>query len=122
MYTLELKRDKGICFGRIKTRTNIYEATEDKYRFLNTHISRHEVFIACWTQPFANEISDVTQDNKNKVADICGEEDVIWGVLSDMGRDGGALFMLANRSVLFVSTVAKLCMDGGEDLFGCGRA
>ena len=80
------------------------------------------MFIACWTQPFANEISDMTQDNKNKVADICGEEDVIWWVLFDMGKNGGALFMLANRSVLFVSTVAELCVKGSEDLFGCWRA
>ena len=80
------------------------------------------MFIACWTQPFSNEISDVTQDNKDKVADIRGEEDVIWWVLFNMGRKGGALFMLADRSVLFVSTVAKLCVNGGEHLFRCRRA
>jgi hypothetical protein len=80
------------------------------------------VFIACWTQPFSNEISDVTQDNKDKVADVRGQEDVIWWVLFDMGRKGGALFMLTSRSVLFVSAVAKLCVNSGEDLFRCRGA
>jgi hypothetical protein len=93
-----------------------------KSGFLNTHISGHQVFVACWTQPFANEISNVTQDNKDEVADIRGEEDVIGGVLFDMGRKGGALLVLAGRSVLFVSAVAKLCMDSGEDLFRGGWA
>jgi len=77
------------------------------------------VFIACWTQPLANEIPDMAQDNKNKVTDIRREEDVIWWVLFGMGRKGCALFMLANGSVLFVSTVAKFCVNSSEDLFRC---
>jgi len=89
---------------------------------LVTHTSGHQMFVACWAQPFANEISNVTQDNKNKVADIRGEKDVIWGVLFDVGGKGGTLPVLASRSVLFVSTVAKLCMNCGEDLFRGGWA
>ena len=80
------------------------------------------MFVACWAQPFSNKIPDVTQDNKDKVTDVRGQEDVIWRVLFDMGRKGGALFMLASCSVLFISAVAKFCVDGGEDLFRCGRS
>jgi hypothetical protein len=64
----------------------------------------------------------VTQYNKNKVADVCGEKDVIWGVLFNVGRKRGALLVLAGRSVFFVSAVAKFCMNGGEDLFRGGWA
>lgn len=49
------------------------------------------MFVACWAQPFSNKIPDVTQDNKDKVTDVRGQEDVIWWVLFDMGRKGGAL-------------------------------
>lgn len=80
------------------------------------------MFIACWAQPFANKISNVTQDDKDKVADICGEKNVIWRVLFHMQTKEGTLLMLAGRPVLLVSTVTKLCVNGGEDLFRRGWA
>jgi len=80
------------------------------------------MFITCWAEPFPNEVPDMTKYNQNQVADICRQENVIWGIPGDMGCQGCTELMLTSSPVLFLCTVAEFRMHRGEDLLRRGWA
>lgn len=78
------------------------------------------MLIAPGTEALAHKVAHMAEDNEDEVADVGGEEDVVGRVLDDMGGVGCPWGVCAGDAVLCVGTVAKLGMEGLEDLLRGG--
>jgi len=67
-------------------------------------------------ESLADKVPNVAETDEDEIADVGGKQDVVGRVRGDMGRDLGAGDVCTGAAVAFVGTMAKLCVDGGEDL------
>jgi len=74
------------------------------------------------TEALANEIAHMSQANKNKIADVCREENVIRGILLEMLWERRAGRVRRRETVFFTGAVTELGMDCRENLFGGRRS
>lgn len=64
----------------------------------------------------------MTEDNKKKVAEIGGEEDIVRRLFYLVFDDRSVGVVCGHATVALVGTVTKLCVDRAEDLLrGGGR-
>ena len=86
----------------------------------STYVVGQEVGVSRWFESFANEISQMPETDEDHVADVRREQNVIRGILFLVVRDRFADGVLGGEAVILVCAMAKLRMDGIEDLPGCG--
>ena len=67
-------------------------------------------------EALSKEVANVTKNNKNKITYVCGEEDVVGGVLVDVTWHWLSSGVLRRHAKFFVCAVPKLGVNGGEDL------
>lgn len=73
-------------------------------------------------EAFTNKVAHVPKADEDEIADVGGEKDVVWRVVFDVGGDLGTGDMGRGESEPLVCAMAKLCVDGGEDLLRGGGA
>ena len=75
-----------------------------------------EVSVSRWFEPFTDEIPQMSEGDEDHVADVGREQNVVGRVLFFMVRDGLANGVLRGETVFLIRAMAKLRMDGVEDL------
>ena len=88
----------------------------------STYVVGQEVRVSRWLESFADEIPQMPKTDENHVTDVGREQNVIRWVLFLMVRDGLAGGVLGGEAIILVRAMAKLRMDGTEDLLGCRRS
>ena len=83
---------------------------------LMTYIVGEEMSVSRWPEPFTDEIPQMPKTDKDHVAEVGREQNVIGRVLFFMVGDGLANGVLRGETVFFIRAMAKLRMDGVEDL------
>jgi hypothetical protein len=79
---------------------------------------RQEVGVSRGLESFTEEIPQMAEADKDHVADVGRQQDVIRRVLFFMVGNELARGVLRGEAVLLVRAMAKFRMDGTEDLFG----
>jgi hypothetical protein len=58
---------------------------------------------------------------ENEKAYVCGEENIVWGLLDGLLLERFRVVMLRDTTICLICTVTKLCVSGSEDLLGGRR-
>ena len=69
-------------------------------------------------ETFSEKVADVAEHDEDEVADVGGEEDVVWWVGIDVAMDRVAWSVLRDHAIFFVGAVTELRVDSAEDLLG----
>lgn len=95
--------------------------TQDRRYRRSTYIVGEEVCVSRGLESFSKEIPQMTETDEDHVADVGREQNVIGWILLSMVRDGFARGVLRGEAVFLVRAMAKLGVDGSEDLFRSRR-
>lgn len=88
------------------------------------HVFRYQMGIGRGIEPFTNKIAHVPKADEDEVADVGGKQNIVWRVVFNVRGDLDIWKMSRGESIPLIRAMAKLCMDGGEDLlrgWGAGR-
>lgn len=67
-------------------------------------------------EALSKEVANVAEDNKYKITYVCGEKDVVGGVLVDVTWHWLSTGVLGRHAKFFICAVPKLGVNGGEHL------
>jgi len=73
------------------------------------------------TKALANKIAYMSQANKNKIADVCREENIIRGILFEMLWERRAGRVCRRETEFLAGAVAEFGVHCRKDLFGGRR-
>lgn len=69
------------------------------------------------TKPFPKKVTYVTHANKEEIAQIGGNENIVGGIIFVKFFERGPWFVCRRVSIVFVHAKPKLKMVGGNELF-----
>ena len=68
-------------------------------------------------ETFSEEITEVTKNNENEVADVCRDQNVVRGFFYLVFGARFIGIVLRNTAITLVGTMAELRVNGAENLF-----
>lgn len=90
-------------------------------RVRKAYVVRQQVLVGGSEHSLANKVANMAQDNEDEVANVGGQEDIVWGVnLNSVQRRSRNV--LAGVSVLFICAMTKFRVKSGENLLRRGRS
>ena len=95
---------------------------ERRYLERSTYVVWQEVGVSRWLESFADKIPQMSKTDEDHITDVGRKEDVIRWILFFVVRNGLADGVLGGEAIILVRAMAKLRMDGIENLLGCGRS
>ena len=95
---------------------------ERRYLERSTYVVGQEVGVSRWLESFADKIPQMSKTDEDHVTDVGRKENVIRWILFFVVRNGFADGVLGGEAIILVRAMAKLRMNGIEDLLGRRRS